>query len=185
MQNICSREGKDENGELSVSKARVVQQRVRGGAVKIRQQVNVAGLEGVRVLGIGIKGNGVHLRENLGNDGLTKIAVFIGVHAVESIELVQRHGLFTVGARPAVGAVQTQNQVDEGIEDVIAVTLVNLAPGAGVLDRAAVQIGEGAQQLLLGGVAITLAGGRVLRFGGRLDNAAVAGRRHGAINRAV
>ena len=108
MQNICGREGKDENGELSVSKARVVQQRVRGGAAQVRQQVNVAGLEGVRVLGIRIEGNGIYLRENLGNNGLTEVAVFVGIHAVEGVELVQRHGLLVVGARPAVGTVQTQ-----------------------------------------------------------------------------
>ena len=47
------------------------------------------------------------------------------------------------------------------------------------------QVGEGAQQLLLGGVTVTLAGRGILRFLGRLDHAAVAGRRHSAINRAV
>ena len=107
MQNICGREGKDENGELSVGKACVVQQRVRGGAVKIRQQVNVAGLEGVRVLGVRIEGNGIYPRENLGN-GFAEGTVLVSVHAVEGVELVQRHGRLIVGARPAVGTVQTQ-----------------------------------------------------------------------------
>ena len=185
VQNICSREGKDENGEFSVSKARVVQQRVRGGTAKVRQQVNVAGLEGVRVLGVRIEGNGIYLRENLGDDSFAEVAVFLGVHAVEGVELIQRHGLFTMGTRPAVGTMQTQNQVDEGVEDVITVTLVNLTPRTGVLDCATVQVGEGTQQLLLGGVAVTLAGRCSLRFLGRLNHAAVAGRRHGAINRAV
>ena len=90
-----------------------------------------------------------------------------------------------MGTRPAVGTVQTQEQVDEGVEDVITVTLVNLTPRAGVFDRAAVQVGEGAQQLLLGGVAVTLAGRGSLRFLGWLNHAAVAGCRHSAINRAV
>ena len=115
VQNICGREGKDENGELSVGKARVVQQRVRGGAAKVRQQVNVAGLEGVRVLGIRIEGNGIYPRENLGN-GFAEVAVFLGVHAVEGVELIQRHGLFTMGTRPAVGTVQTQEQVHKVVE---------------------------------------------------------------------
>ena len=184
VQNICSREGKDENGELSVSKARVVQQRVRGGAVKIRQQVNVAGLEGVRVLGIRIERNGVYPRENLGNS-FAEGTVLLGVHAVEGVELVQRHGRLIVGARPAVGTVQTQEQVHKVVEGVVTVALVDIRPGAGVFDCAAVQVGEGAQQLLLGGVAVTLAGRGSLRFLGRLDHTAVAGRRHSAINRAV
>ena len=108
VQNICGRKGKDENGELSVREARVVQQRVRGGAAKVRQQVNVGGLECVRVLGVRLEGNGVYPRENLGDDGLAEVAVFLGIHAVEGVELVQRHGRLIVGARPAVGTVQTQ-----------------------------------------------------------------------------
>ena len=184
VQNICSREGKDENGELSVGKARVVQQRVRGGTVKIRQQVNVAGLEGVRVLGIRLEGNGIYPRENLGN-GFAEGTVLVSVHAVEGVELVEGHGRLAVDVGPAVGAVQREDEVVEIVEGVVAVALVDICPGAGILDRAAVQVGEGAQQLLLGGVAVTLAGRCSLRFLGRLNHAAVAGRRHGAINRAV
>ena len=145
VQNICSREGKDENGEFSVSKARVVQQRVRGGTAKVRQQVNVAGLEGVRVLGVRIEGNGIYLRENLGDDSFAEGTVLLCVHAVEGVELVQRHGLLTVGARPAVGTVQTQEQVHKVVEGVVAVALVDICPGAGVFNRATVQVGEGAQ----------------------------------------
>ena len=184
VQNICGREGKDENGELSVGKARVVQQRARGGALKIRQQVNVGGLESVRVLGLRFEGNGVYLRENLGNS-FAEGTVLLGVYAVEGVELIQRHGRLIVGARPAVGTVQTQEQVHKVVEGVVAVALVDIRPGAGVFNCAAVQVSEGAQQLLLGGVAVTLAGRGSLRFLGRLNHAAVAGRRHGAINRAV
>ena len=90
-----------------------------------------------------------------------------------------------MGARPAVSTVQTQEQVNKVVEGVVAVALVDICPGAGVFNCAAVQVGEGAQQLLLGGVTVTLAGRCSLRFLGRLDHAAVAGRRHGAINRAV
>ena len=142
VQNICGREGEDENGELSVREARVVQQRVRGGAAKIRQQVNVGGLEGVRVLGVRIEGNGIYLRENLGN-GFAEGTVLLGIHAVEGVELVQRHGRLIVGARPAVGTVQTQEQVHKVVEGVVAVALVDICPGARVFDCAAVQVGEG------------------------------------------
>ena len=90
-----------------------------------------------------------------------------------------------MGARPAVGTVQTQEQVHKVVEGVVTVALVDICPGARVFDRAAVQVSEGAQQLLLGGVTVTLAGRGILRFLGRLDHAAVAGRRHSAINRAV
>ena len=142
VQNICGRKGKDEDGELGVSEAGVVQQRVRGGAAKVRKQVNVGGLECVRVLGVRLEGNGVYPRENLGNS-FAEGTVLLGVYAVEGVELIQRHGRLIVGARPAVGTVQTQEQVNKVVEGVVAVALVDIRPGAGVFNRATVQVGEG------------------------------------------
>ena len=184
-------EREDEDGQLGIGEAGVVEQgEGRGAVAEFGEQVGAGGSRRVGVLSLGVEGHLVEVFVD-GVDDFVELGCVVVVDAVEGVELVEGHRRFVVDVGPAVGAVQREDEVVEVVEGVVAGTLGCGEPLGGGFGFAGVQGDEVAQKFLLGGVAVLLAAGHGRTGCGvagvvvRLDEPSGAGGVDGAVYGAV
>ena len=183
-------EREDEDGQLGIGEAGVVEQSEgRGAIAEFGEQVETGGGRRVGVLSLGVEGYLVEFVVD-GVDNFVELGCVVVVDAVEGVELVEGHGRLAVDVGPAVGAVQREDEVVEIVEGVVAGTLGCGEPLGGGFGFAGVQGDELTQKFPLGGVAVLLAAGQGLAGCGvrvvvRLDEPAGAGGVDGAVYGAV